>query len=179
MIHTLSLLAALNGASALPMPEDTITLNITMNRSTCRTAGAREFNLCSAESPVTRRLTLTLQPVPHDEMEEQAFEATTPSFLMSLPNGGDRYAPWVQIRKSVGMGGTSVIYTLQFRVQNAGAQVGASKIYQTVYMMGDQLRMSEPVPLPADRTEDERGFRQDSFTIMPATQFASVVPDPE
>lgn len=178
MINTLSLLAALSAASAVPAPEDTITFNITMNRSTCRQVGAREFNLCSTEAPITRRMTLTLNPVPPDAMEEQAFVAATPAFTMGMP-GGDSYVPYAEIKKSVANGGTSVIYTLQFRVQNAGAQVVDAPVYQTIYMMADQLRMSEPLSLPADRKQDERGFRQDSFTIMPATQFAGLVRDPE
>lgn len=180
MMHTLLVLAAaaLNSARALPMPEDTITFNITMNQSTCRHVDAKEVHLCSLEAPISRRLTLTLQEVPADPMEERAFAAQTPSFTMTMP-GGDPYVPWAEVRKSVAMNGTSVIYTLRFRVQNAGAQIGDSPMFETVYVMADQLRMSEPLALPADRRTDARGFKQYSFTIMPAVQFANLVRDPE
>ncbi|MBX3022889.1 MAG: hypothetical protein KF799_14540 [Bdellovibrionales bacterium] len=166
-------------AQAQSARDEIVTFTISMHQQSCRRSNDVEPFVCSSTAPTVQRLAVTLYPIAPQALEEQAFEGNTHDFGMMLPGAGE-YMPWIQVRKSVALNGSSVIYVLRFRTQTVTAQIEQPAVYETVYMSEETLRMNEPLLLMADRsTPNERLTKQTFFSLMPSVQFANLVRDPE
>lgn len=170
--------------AAEPLPaqiyrEEILTFQIALHEQSCRRKDASDPYVCGSAAPLTERFTVTLQPVAPDALEEQAFEGSTPDFVMPVPALG-QFMPKVLVRKSVSLRGQSVIYTLRFRAQQVALQIATPAVFETVYISADTMRMSEPLMLMADRSHAGADyFKQVYFTLVPRVQFANLIPDPE
>jgi hypothetical protein len=151
-----------------------VVLNISMSQQSCRRADESQPFVCTTDAPQMTRQVLTLQPVQPEALEQQAFAAATPEFAFIRP-GVSQYMPWVNVRKSVGLDGNSIIYVLRFRAQQVGAQIQSAPVYETVFISEGNLRMSEPLMLPGDRVATANSFKQTYFTLVPAFQFSGLI----
>jgi hypothetical protein len=129
----------------------------------CKRKDVSEPFNCNNNKNSPELLSVSLVPVQADQTEEMAFEGKVNDVGFIL--GSSQYLVDLVVRKTVSLNGKLQLYFVTFQAHKFSSN-NSSIVYRTTVQINDELKLKEPILLPADRSSgNEKYFSQVLFQL--------------